>query len=76
MAPCLPSVCGRDHGVGVRFALSDTSRTASPVRCRSARKSGARYQLTGRGLPSSYPAADWMPTSARSENSARDDAPA
>ncbi|RPE74474.1 hypothetical protein EDF39_3286 [Frondihabitans sp. PhB161] len=37
---------------------------------------GARYQLTGSALPSSYPAADWMPTSARSENSARVRAPA
>lgn len=34
------------------------------------------YQLTGSALPSSYPAADWRPTSARSWNSATVAAPA
>lgn len=34
------------------------------------------YQLTGSALPSSYPAADWMPTSARSRNSGTERAPA
>jgi hypothetical protein len=34
------------------------------------------YQETGRALPSSYPAADWMPTRARSWNPLRSEAPA
>jgi hypothetical protein len=34
------------------------------------------YQLTGSALPSSYPAADCTPTSARSRNSSIDRAPA
>jgi hypothetical protein len=34
------------------------------------------YQLTGSALPSSYPAADWMPTRAFSRNSSIERAPA
>lgn len=58
---------------GCICAFSGKGRIADPAPTRT-RRSG--YQLTGRALPSSYPAADCRPTRARSRNSATVEAPA
>ncbi|WP_425427019.1 helix-turn-helix domain-containing protein [Actinopolyspora saharensis] len=77
-------------GDGIRRALGrvsplrETRRTRPPPSCgpnraeagARAQRSGAAHQPAGSGLPSAKPAADWMPTTARSWNSASERAPA